>query len=89
MARDLKARAWEVTFAGTAVNLCLGILYAWSVFVVFTAPLVRLERPYQAMVCEELTLARDYGHLVPIVDGGMTFSPERSERSVTAPTSCR
>ncbi|APW61549.1 MFS transporter [Paludisphaera borealis] len=32
MGRDLKARAWEVTFAGTAVNLCLGILYAWSVW---------------------------------------------------------
>jgi hypothetical protein len=26
------ARAWIVTFAGTAVNLCLGILYAWSVW---------------------------------------------------------
>ena len=25
-------RAWAVTFAGTAVNLCLGILYAWSVW---------------------------------------------------------
>src|SRR5438132_2522132 len=25
-------RAWIVTFAGTAVNLCLGILYAWSVW---------------------------------------------------------
>src|SRR5437016_971087 len=25
-------RAWVVTFAGTAVNLCLGILYAWSVW---------------------------------------------------------
>jgi hypothetical protein len=24
------ARAWVVTAAGTAVNLCLGILYAWS-----------------------------------------------------------
>src|SRR5271165_1942171 len=24
--------AWIVTFAGTAVNLCLGILYAWSVW---------------------------------------------------------
>jgi MFS transporter, OFA family, oxalate/formate antiporter len=32
MGRSLKARAWEVTFAGTAVNLCLGILYAWSVW---------------------------------------------------------
>ena len=26
------ARAWVVVFAGTAVNLCLGILYAWSVW---------------------------------------------------------
>ncbi|VTR97954.1 L-lactate MFS transporter [Tuwongella immobilis] len=25
-------RAWVVTLAGTAVNLCLGILYAWSVW---------------------------------------------------------
>jgi OFA family oxalate/formate antiporter-like MFS transporter len=25
-------RAWIVTFAGTAINLCLGILYAWSVW---------------------------------------------------------
>src|SRR4051812_32528751 len=26
------ARAWVVTAAGTVVNLCLGILYAWSVW---------------------------------------------------------
>lgn len=26
------AKAWGVTLAGTAVNLCLGILYAWSVW---------------------------------------------------------
>jgi len=26
------ARAWVVTFAGTAINLCLGILYAWNVW---------------------------------------------------------
>ena len=25
-------KAWVVTFAGTALNLCLGILYAWSVW---------------------------------------------------------
>ncbi|MBY0525174.1 MAG: MFS transporter [Gemmataceae bacterium] len=25
-------RAWVVTFAGTSINLCLGILYAWSVW---------------------------------------------------------
>jgi MFS transporter, OFA family, oxalate/formate antiporter len=29
---NVPARAWVVTFAGTAVNLCLGILYAWSVW---------------------------------------------------------
>ncbi|MGD9505709.1 MAG: MFS transporter [Syntrophobacteraceae bacterium] len=26
------SKAWTVTFAGTAINLCLGILYAWSVW---------------------------------------------------------
>jgi OFA family oxalate/formate antiporter-like MFS transporter len=25
-------KAWVVTFAGTAINLCLGMLYAWSVW---------------------------------------------------------
>ena len=25
-------KAWVVTFAGMAINLCLGILYAWSVW---------------------------------------------------------
>src|SRR5947209_9631481 len=29
---SVPARAWTVTLAGTAVNLCLGILYAWSVW---------------------------------------------------------
>lgn len=29
---SVPARAWAVTAAGTAVNLCLGILYAWSVW---------------------------------------------------------
>ncbi len=31
-AAPVSPRAWVVTFAGTAVNLCLGILYAWSVW---------------------------------------------------------
>lgn len=31
-AAKVPPRAWVVTFAGTAVNLCLGILYAWSVW---------------------------------------------------------
>lgn len=32
MAEQVPGKAWVVTFAGTAVNLCLGILYAWSVW---------------------------------------------------------
>ncbi len=32
MADKVPGRAWVVTFAGTSVNLCLGILYAWSVW---------------------------------------------------------
>ena len=32
MAAAVPARAWAVTAAGTAVNLCLGILYGWSVW---------------------------------------------------------
>src|SRR6516162_5032635 len=30
--QTVPARAWAVTLSGTAVNLCLGILYAWSVW---------------------------------------------------------
>ena len=30
--QPVRLRAWVVVFAGTAVNLCLGILYAWSVW---------------------------------------------------------
>jgi OFA family oxalate/formate antiporter-like MFS transporter len=25
-------KAWRVVFSGTAINLCLGVLYAWSVW---------------------------------------------------------
>ncbi len=33
MAADkVPGRAWRVVFAGTAINLCLGVLYAWSVW---------------------------------------------------------
>lgn len=30
--KQSSARAWHVVLAGTAINLCLGVLYAWSVF---------------------------------------------------------
>ncbi len=32
MADKVPGKAWQVVFSGTAVNLCLGILYAWSVW---------------------------------------------------------
>jgi OFA family oxalate/formate antiporter-like MFS transporter len=32
MAEQVPTKAWVVVFSGTAVNLCLGILYAWSVW---------------------------------------------------------
>jgi OFA family oxalate/formate antiporter-like MFS transporter len=32
MSEQSNARGWLVTFSGTAVNLCLGVLYTWSVF---------------------------------------------------------
>lgn len=40
-AEKVPGKAWVVVFAGTAVNLCLGILYAWSVWskaLVFDSP---------------------------------------------------
>ena len=32
MADKVPGKAWTVVFCGTAVNLCLGILYAWSIW---------------------------------------------------------
>jgi MFS transporter, OFA family, oxalate/formate antiporter len=40
------AKAWVVTFAGTAINLCLGILYAWSVW---AKALVKVDAAGQTM----------------------------------------
>lgn len=28
----IKNRGWSVTFAGTGINLALGVLYTWSIF---------------------------------------------------------
>ncbi|MBE9571666.1 MAG: MFS transporter, partial [Proteobacteria bacterium] len=32
MPRSVKNKGWTVTFAGTGINLALGILYTWSIF---------------------------------------------------------
>src|SRR5436190_4532430 len=53
-------RAWVVTAAGTAVNLCLGILYAWSVW---KAALV----PKDATLC---------GTPMPGINAGWTYLDE-------------
>jgi MFS transporter, OFA family, oxalate/formate antiporter len=39
-------QAWITTFAGTAINLCLGILYAWSMW---SSKLINVEKAGQAM----------------------------------------
>ena len=41
MADKVPGKAWVVVFCGTAVNLCLGILYAWSVW---TKALINVEK---------------------------------------------
>jgi len=43
---EVPAKAWVVTFAGMACNLCLGILYAWSVW---KAVLVNKDKAGMAM----------------------------------------
>lgn len=39
-------QAWITTFAGTAINLCLGILYAWSMW---SSKLINVEKAGQPM----------------------------------------
>lgn len=39
-------QAWITTFSGTAINLCLGILYAWSIW---KSALVNVDRAGEAM----------------------------------------
>jgi OFA family oxalate/formate antiporter-like MFS transporter len=43
---SVPGKAWVVTFCGTAVNLCLGILYAWSVW---TKQLINVDKAGQAI----------------------------------------
>jgi OFA family oxalate/formate antiporter-like MFS transporter len=44
MVDKVPGKAWVVVFCGTAVNLCLGILYAWSVW---TKQLISVEKAGQ------------------------------------------
>ncbi len=44
--QKVPAQAWVTTFAGTAINLCLGILYAWSIW---SKALVNVDKAGQPM----------------------------------------
>lgn len=44
--QSVPAQAWITVFAGTAINLCLGILYAWSIW---KTALVNVDKAGQAM----------------------------------------
>ncbi|MCE5336234.1 MAG: MFS transporter [Desulfobacteraceae bacterium] len=49
-------KAWVVTFAGTAINLCLGILYAWSVWgAKLTVPKLPDGKFNEAMIGQSMT----------------------------------
>lgn len=42
------AQAWITTFAGTSINLCLGILYAWSIWKAALADVDKAGQPFPA-----------------------------------------
>ncbi|OQW99374.1 MAG: MFS transporter, partial [Desulfobacteraceae bacterium IS3] len=44
-------QAWITTFSGTAINLCLGILYAWSIW---KKALVNVEKAGQSMPADSI-----------------------------------
>ena len=66
-------KAWVVTLAGTAVNLCLGILYAWSVW---KSNLIA-DKDHRA-VLTDFELAR-------LLDGSPSVSSEWPEDPYRAP----
>ncbi len=70
---SVPARAWAVTAAGTAVNLCLGILYGWSVW---KAALVNEARAGQPMegLNEGWTYLNNFQGTVAYAVCGVTFA---------------
>ena len=73
MALDkVPGKAWAVVFCGTTVNLCLGILYAWSVWskalidvkkagqLITEGPAVGLDLPDQCGSCYAIFVVRHY-----------------------------
>lgn len=59
MQQDQKVptQAWITTFAGTSINLCLGILYAWSIW---KSALVNVEKAGQLFPADSLNAGWTY-----------------------------
>lgn len=55
--QKVPAQAWVTTFAGTAINLCLGILYAWSIW---KAALVNVEKAGQPFPADSINAGWTY-----------------------------
>jgi OFA family oxalate/formate antiporter-like MFS transporter len=55
--QKVPAQAWITTFSGTAINLCLGILYAWSLW---KAALVNVEKAGQPFPADSLNAGWTY-----------------------------
>ena len=51
------AQAWITTFAGTAINLCLGILYAWSIW---SKALVNVDKAGQPFPADSMNAGWTY-----------------------------
>jgi MFS transporter, OFA family, oxalate/formate antiporter len=50
-------QAWVTTFAGTSINLCLGILYAWSIW---KSALVNVDKAGQAFPADSMNAGWTY-----------------------------
>ena len=55
--QKVPAQAWVTTFAGTAINLCLGILYAWSIW---KSALVNVDKAGQPFPADSINAGWTY-----------------------------
>lgn len=55
--QKVPAQAWVTTFAGTSINLCLGILYAWSIW---KSALVNVDKAGQPFPADSLNAGWTY-----------------------------
>ena len=55
--QKVPAQAWVTTFAGTSINLCLGILYAWSIW---KSALVNVDKAGQPFPADSMNAGWTY-----------------------------